>query len=332
MPDRRRTLLCCGLCLIMVGCDSDPHPTTPRWRVTREWSTDLGHETGWGAGSGRWTWVDAETGASVRVRHELEPVAGGWRVVWELQGEWPRGPGRLIPDDPGSWHAWQGSLADRQPNSAAPGFPLPLPVVPVDSPAYPHLLALLQDLTRDWFAGVVAPWPRPVVPVRIFPAVNDSVDLAATLRQAMTIWNEGPGGPYFREDPHADWGLRLVHFPLRSLRPPAACRITRLDSVGRPLRAHIELGNDYDRPRDRVYALRALVHELGHGLLLWGHSRDRDHCLWGGAPPLVAAPSLDERKAALWWRGLPEGLDLMAYGAVNESAGCTAAWPPADRP
>ena len=110
--------------------------------------------------------------------------------------------------------------------------------------------------------------------------------------------------------------MRLVHLAGRSLNPPLWAQITRLDSLGAPLRVHIVCGDNYDDRRDSIYAVRGFVHELGHALFLWGHSPDRDHVLWGAAPPLRDTPSPDERKAALLWHGLPAGLDLNRYAPL----------------
>ena len=297
---------------MLTACNGEPADPTSGvdGAVRLSWTRHENMGPDWPVGSWEWTWEAGDAPRRGTARLRLTATGGTWLATWEFHPLLPGTPLRLFPTHIETWHpmVWSGDLTHP---------PLPLPVVAVDSYQYPHLLALLKDLSRDRFQGVVTSWPEYPVPVRVFPAQNDSVDLAATLREAMAIWNAGPAGPWFREDPATGWGLRLVHFPDRSLRPPARCRITRLDDEGRPMRVHIELGNDYDQPWDRRYALRALVHELGHGLLLWGHSRERDHVLWGGAPPLLAEPSADERKAALWWRGLPDGLDLMAYGEIS---------------
>ena len=129
----------------------------------------------------------------------------------------------------------------------------------------------------------------------------------------MEKWNSGEPEPWFRIDEDAFWGVRLVHFPEAILRPPLLARITRLDDQGNPLRVNIIVGDNYDDAVDRKYAIRGFIHELGHALFLWGHSDDRNHVLWGAAPPMVDWPSDDERKAARLWHGLPEGLDLNDY-------------------
>ncbi|PID80741.1 hypothetical protein CSA17_01745 [bacterium DOLJORAL78_65_58] len=310
----RRTLLSLFFALLVLplvsGCLEAPRPEDTLTRRTRLWVTSLAEDLGWEAGRWGWKWATATRDSAGQATLELRHHPRGWWIEWVFDPAPPADPITLEPCRPERWHTWHGQ-------ALAEEVPLPLPRVAVDTDAYPHLLALVRALTEERFSAVVTHWPEEVVPVRLFPAMNNDLDLREILREAMAIWNAGPGGPFFRADSLATWGLRLVHFPDRSLRPPAASRITRLDSEGRPLRVHIEVGNDYNHPWHHRPALRAMVHELAHGLLLWGHSLDRNHCLWVAAPPLVSAPSLDERKAAQWWRGLPQGLDLKRYGTVN---------------
>jgi hypothetical protein len=193
------------------------------------------------------------------------------------------------------------------------GAPLPLPRLPCLSDHYSDLVHFLKEMTSDYFESVVCHWPDRPIPVRVGQAVSGQVDLSACLLEAMAIWNQGQAQPWFIADETAVWGVRLVHFQGVIRRPPLLARITRLDDQGRPLRVNIIAGDNYDGPEDRPYAVRGLVHELGHALFLWGHSTDRDHVLWGAAPPLVGEPSPDERKAAQLWHGLPEGVDLSRY-------------------
>jgi hypothetical protein len=183
----------------------------------------------------------------------------------------------------------------------------------VTSPYFPHLLALLQELTTPWFEQQVAHWPQGPVPIRIGSAVSGLVDLSACLREAVEIWNADRIEPWFRIDEEAAWGVRLIHYQDIRLAPPLEIRITRLDSVGTPLRMNLVAGNNYAALREPKYVVRGFVHELGHALFLWGHSPDREHSLWGSGPPLVIRPSKDERKAAQLLHGLPEGLDLSRY-------------------
>jgi hypothetical protein len=218
---------------------------------------------------------------------------------------------RLAPDDTASW------LPLTVPTGGGAAAWLPLPRLPLDSAAYTDAVAFLRALTAPVFGSRVTPWPALPVPVRVPPAVSGGLDLADCLRTAVGIWNADADPPWFALADSAGWGVRLVHLAGRRLAPPLYAQITRLDAAGRPLRVHIVVGDNYDEPRDGEYAVRGFVHELGHALFLWGHSRDRGHVLWGGGPPLAARPTADERKAALLMHGLPPGLDLTRYGPVT---------------
>ena len=203
-------------------------------------------------------------------------------------------------------------------------------VVPVASAYYLDIMSFLTELTEPYFNSTVCHWPAYPVPIRVGMAVNGEIDLAECLAEAVDRWNFGETSPWFIFDPAADWGIRLIHFPDLEMHPPARAQITRLDDQGRPLRIHIILGNNYVTQQQRPYAVRALVHELGHALFLWGHSQNPAHILWGGGPPLVDFPSLEERKAAHLWRDLPEGLNLTLLPTASESS--TASWPPGAHP
>lgn len=255
------------------------------------------------------TWFATTAGAAAapaRVRLLTHWTAREFRWRWDppLASSCPT-ERRIVPVDPALFHV-QVVPADRLPGP-------PLPVQAVESAEYPHLLALLQELTEPWFGQIVAHWPERPVPVRCGEAVAGLVDLSACLAEAVDLWNAGEAEPWFRVDEEAGWGVRLVHLPDRRLSPPLSIRITRLDSTRAPLRMNLLAGNNYDTLREPRYVVRGMVHELGHALFLWGHTRDRIHCLWGAAPPIVDKPSLDERKAARLWHGLPVGLDLSCY-------------------
>jgi hypothetical protein len=303
--------------LLALGCSepNDPgSPDTPTpTRLTGSWKTELGETEGFTPGVWNWsfTWADSLVGSS---QLELKSLSGGhqgWIISWVFQPPLPDdydlGEIVLTPRKEDSWHKFRWNCGDFP-------VPLPLPRLAVDSAMYSNLLGLIKELTTPYFDQIVTHWPQYPIPVRLFPASNGPVDLAACLNEAADIWNEGEERPWFVIDPDAGWGIRLVHFPDREMHPPLAAQITRLGPEGRPLRIHLLAGNNYDTLLARPYAVRGFVHELGHALFLWGHSLDRIHCLWGLAPPMVSEPSADERKAARWWHGLPDGLDLSRYG------------------
>lgn len=306
------------LLITLPGCETDSGITStgaaPIAEISATWFTDLGPDEGWSTGLSQWRYVSQQ---GQRGQAELQLTAlpvpqEGWQLHWKfypaLVDTSCESYLNLMPDDITLWHSffWKGG-------SESFPCPFPLPRQALQSPHYPTLLALLQTLTEDFFHQKVTHWPGRPVAVRLVPALSGEVDLAECLLEAMEIWNSRFSQPWFVASDDSSWGVRLVHFPDQNRRPPLAAQITRLDSLGHPLRIHILTGNNYDGLQDRPYAVRGLVHELGHALFLWGHSLDRTHCLWGLAPPLVSAPSTDETKAVRWWHGLPENLDLSCH-------------------
>ncbi len=305
----------------VLGCSEPNNPLSPETPTSSSlvysWKTNLVSNQGWQKGNWDWSYTcnDSLLGSA---KLDLTPMMGshsGWEITWLFQPALPDSGDRatllLNPDNDDFWHNLRWCGADSI-------GPLPLPRQEVDSEMYSDLLELLQELTTPFFNQVVTHWPQYPIPVRLVPANNGPVDLAACLTEAAEIWNEGETQPWFVMDSTAGWGVRLVHFPDREMHPPLAAQVTRLDNMGRPLRIHLLAGNNYNSVSARPYVVRGFVHELGHALFLWGHSQDRIHCLWGLAPPMVSEPSQDERKAARWWHGLPDGLDLSQYGIEAE--------------
>jgi hypothetical protein len=312
MPSPRRPPLRLVLPALaaLAACRADPPPGAPVAGPDGPLPPAHGAGLPWPAGRWSWRWSAAGSGGPAELLVAADARGGTWS--WRFPAGQPPAAADLAVE-PVDTTAW---LPLRLPAAAPPEAWLPLPRLPVASAAYPHLVALLADLTGPRFGGRVTHWPGRPVPVRIPPARSGAVDLASCLRTALGRWNEGEAAPWFVPCDTAAWGVRLVHLPGRHLVPPLQAQITRLDSLGRPLRIHIIAGDNYDDPWDSVYAERGMVHELGHALFLWGHSRDRGHVLWGAAPPLEGWPSPDERKAALLWHGLPEGCALDGYGAL----------------
>ena len=320
LPERgipmKNTILILLLAVATVGCMETNPPSTPivpkQTCFIDDWLTELSFEDGWETGCWDWTFCgpDSLCGESKLELEQLPTEKPGWKICWDFQPPLPEnftGDIYLTPRDDARWHKFKWSPADTLP-------PIPLPRLGLDSEMYPDLLELLKEFTTPFFNMVVTHWPEIPIPIRLQEANNNTIDLAACLAEASEIWNEGSERPWFVIDSEAGWGIRLVHFPDRTMHPPLAAQITRLDPGGRPLRIHILAGNNYQSPLARPYVVRGFVHELGHALFLWGHSMDRIHCLWGLAPPMVSEPSMDERKAARWWHGLPDGFDLSRYG------------------
>lgn len=320
-----------ALCVV-TGCRSPSVPESPEpaARFTCSDSCSWPGATELPVPVGRFSWriEPATGGAPMNGTLRTALSAGKFRWTWEFAVPPPtEAGGRLIPANPQCWHG-----IELVPGDADSSLPLPLMRITSGSDSYPDLLSLLQDLSEPWFEYKVTHWPELPVPVRVGSAVGGIVDLSSCLRQAIAVWNADPDRPWFRIDEEAAWGVRLVHFQDLRLSPPLAARITRLDDEHRPLRISILVGNNYDDLHEPKYVVRGFVHELAHALFLWGHSLDRDHCLWGAAPPIVDRPHEDERKAALLWHGLPEGTDLSKYFSVSEPEARTGPSRPADRP
>lgn len=333
MPGRIISFLL--ILLVLAGCRLETPQEPQRSEI---WMTSRGlvlsgdlkwcswGEPVWPQGHWTWLWRDA-AGESVSGTTFLR-IAKGPRA---RQARWifrPAPPaGRLIellPVNHQQWHSFNWQVG-REP-------PVPLPRQPVASIHFEDLLGLLKTLTLPHFDRIVTHWPAWPVPVRSGQAVSGEVDLSGCLREAMAIWNEGLPQPLFQNVETADWGIRLVYFPGIQLQPPLQARITRLRPDGAPQVIQILVGGNFDQPWDRIYAVRGMVHELGHALFLWGHSPDREHCLWESGPPQVAVPSADEKEAVRWWHGLPEGIDLGNYQRLSAPGRSRASWRPGGHP
>ncbi len=292
---------------------------------------------------GHWIWRWRLNGSSAlpdtgRIDLEIRGLQAQWTVADDpwlkvIRTATPVDTLFLIPDQPALWHG----LAILWSDSALTTVP-PLPRLPVASLHYADLLDLLQCLTNDRFEQTVTHWPQIPIPVRAGTAMCDQVDLAGCLREAVDIWNREAAEPLFVWTATSDWGVRLVHLVGVERHPPLSLKITRLDGYGSPLGANLLAGDNYCSEQARTYAVSGLVHELTHALLLWGHSADRSHVLWGEGPPLVTEPSRDECRAAQLWLRLPTGLDLSQYnrpggGISRKPSGIrsgTASWPQVD--
>lgn len=268
------------------------------------------------AGEHRWTWrgagPDQAAPGGGGILLTVDGRSWNWRPATTPGDTCLPGTMLLRPEAPDQWHEFLVAT-----DSTLPGGWMPLPRVAAASAHYADLLHLVQELTRPRFDGVVTHWSLESVPVGCGPAVSGAVDLAVCLREAVATWRLAGEPPLLAWDGESALGARLIHYPGVVLHPPMSVQMVRRDKAGRVLRVHIRCGDTYDGPQDVRYARRALVHELGHVLLLWGHSEDRTHVLWRNGP-IVDRPADDELRAAALWRALPEGLDLKRYGRSTE--------------
>jgi hypothetical protein len=290
-----------------LGCSQPDAPETDTWVAIGTWPVGLREWLRLDTGIWQWHWIDADHNHG-----SAQLVLDQRSYRWRLDRMPATGPVHLVAKS----SSWLPVRVDQCEDLLSTP---PLPRLQTDSDAYPDLVAMVRDLITPRFAGYVVHWPSRPIPVRAGVAQSGSIDLAACLREAVTLWNEGESPPLFVWNETASWGVRLAHYAGSLRRPPLQLHITRSDSLGRPLRARISVGDDYSGPHERIYAVRGLAHELGHALLLWGHSPDREHLLWGAAPPQRNSPSQDERRAAALLALLPSGLDLGRYGPVSGS-------------
>jgi hypothetical protein len=298
----------CGLLSLLTSCGDSVLLPSQDPTVTKYLSypaEQAFHTLVPGQGNSLWKWSD-EAGAAGIARLQWTPSQVEWSITHEPDS--PPGDSLFLqPEQPDLWH---GLSVPSQLDSTAQW--LPLPRIPLQSAYYGDLLHFLLEMTSPLHDGRVAHWVDDPIPVAPSDAISGEVDLGACLRESMEAWNQAAGMALFVEDTVFARGVRLVHREGQVLHPPMWARMLRRDQADRPILVTIHVGETYDRPHLRRYAVRGLIHELGHALQLWGHSKDRLHILWESGP-IVNQPSADEIAAIALWRTLPGGLDLTRY-------------------
>lgn len=309
---------CLGLSLLAMAsaCDapvvSVPWPPPVVHELSGRYPAELVAELAIPSGRTGWLW----SAAGISPPRAAELIIEGRAWLWRLEGvsgeTAPPVRIRLVPDDPDAWHEMEIHT-----DTSRPGEGFPLPRRAVRSPHYADLLHLVQELTRPRFDRHVTHWYRRPVPVAAGAAVSGTLDLRACLRKAVAVWNADADAPLFVWAPESACGVRLLHLPGGPLHPAMSADLIQRDDEGRALRLQIRVGDTYDDPRDERYAVRGFVHELGHALLLWGHSDDREHVLCR-IGPFTDEPSDDERRAVRLLQALPAGMSLAGYGRSTE--------------
>ncbi len=301
-------IVICGLLSLLTSCGDSVLVPYEEPAVTKSLSVPAEqafHILVPGDGTALWRWSDA-TGSEGHARLQWTQS----HVEWSLTHEPDSPPGDslfLQPEQPDIWHG----MSVFSPDDSTAQW-LPLPRIPLQSAYYGDLLHFLLEMTTPLHGGRVAHWVDDPIPVAPSVAISGEVDLGACFREAMEAWNQAAGKPLFVEATVFARGVRLVHREGQVLHPPMWARMLRRDQADRPILVTIHIGDTYDRAHLRRYAVRGLIHELGHALQLWGHSRDRLHILWESGP-ITNLPSRDEIAAITLWRTLPPGLDLTRY-------------------
>ncbi len=192
-----------------------------------------------------------------------------------------------------------------------------LPRVEFTDSEYPQALDLLTECVAPFSAGVVRRWHSATLRVAR-PLPVDGVDYLGTLEEAVQIWNQA-------------LSREVLHLVAWSEEAEVICELSEESRLGyvrrleedperHPLRMLIHLSPRWGLGTER-YVRRAWLHELGHVLGLWGHSRDPRH-LMHGRFIAVDAPHPEELLVLDWVWQLPHGTHLGWYrrsDSVEES-------------
>jgi hypothetical protein len=183
-----------------------------------------------------------------------------------------------------------------------------LPRVALADGVYAEAFDLLVELVRPFGGATIRRWPPAQLRVAL-PPDTFTVRYAQACEQAIAAWNLALGEPRLQAVPTgADAQVRTTVAPEAQL---AFTQLEREDEWGHPLAMRVHVSPRYVVGAER-YVRRAYLHELGHVLGLWGHSRDRAHIMNGVA---VTSDSIhaDERRVARWLWALPNDCDLSFY-------------------
>ncbi len=184
-----------------------------------------------------------------------------------------------------------------------------LPRHPLPTSVYRESLDLLVEFLKPFDGGFVRRWP--VDTLRLSePAVSGEVDYLGTLRAAVQIWNERLQAERFRLVPSGS-ECEVVCEVSEETRL-GYTQILQRDEQRNPLRMKVHLSPRWAVGAEK-YVRRAWVHELGHVLGLWGHSRDPRHILHGRFIA-VDLPDSEEVRVARWLWSLPAASHMGWYG------------------
>lgn len=187
-------------------------------------------------------------------------------------------------------------------------WPLNMPLLarsPLPGSVYLELLDLLQEFLRPWSNSRVQRWSQHPQRVEL-PALPADDPYLVTCREALVVWNQALGETWLEAvEPGSD---APIHCTVFDTDDAAFTRAESRDAAGNPLRLRVHLSRRWaeDHPR---YIRRVWVHEFGHALGLWGHSRDLRHVVNGRAV-ITDAPHADEIATLRLLHRLPRGFDL----------------------
>jgi hypothetical protein len=182
------------------------------------------------------------------------------------------------------------------------------PLIPrhsLRSTPYVDLLDLLQEFLFPRSGSRVARWQT--LPIRVaLPERATDDPYRTSCAEAIADWNEALGTTWLQtvSDPDASQVICTV-----AEEPPLGYTlILERDTRDNPLRLRVHLSPRFN-PEFPRYIRRAWMHEFGHVLGLWGHSRSMLH-LVNGRAVIVDDPHPDEIAALRRLYDLPRGFDL----------------------
>lgn len=187
-------------------------------------------------------------------------------------------------------------------------WPLEIPLlerVPLEDSSYLELLDLLQEFLRPWSGSRIQRWPDGPLEVAL-PALAADDPYLLSCEEALAVWNEALGRTRLvAVEPSQE---APIHCTVFDTDEAAFTRAEARDDAGNPLRLRVHLSRRWteDHPR---FIRRIWVHEFGHALGLWGHSRELRHVVNGRAV-ITDAPHAHEIAALRLLQRLPRGFDL----------------------
>lgn len=192
---------------------------------------------------------------------------------------------------------------------ASPSGSVRLPLVPrvrLSLTVYRELIDLLQEFVAPFDGSRIRRWDHRPLTVSL-PDGEWPVDYAAACEGAIDAWNLALGDTWLRAvQPGASADVQCVVLEFDHL---ANTQLVAADEHGHPVAMRVQLSPRWSAGSER-YVRRTYLHELGHVLGLWGHSRDLEHVVNGRA---VIRDGLhrDEIRAVRWLWNLPNDFDLV---------------------
>lgn len=259
----------------------------------------------------------------VRTLHPEPALIGLWnpreRSGWRGPGPWSISPSMIegtylrLQVIPIELH-WS-SLTLPLFTTPLPSELILLPRMSLPESIYAEELDLLTEFVAPFDGGIVRRWiPERLRVARPLPVAG--VDYLGTLERAVQIWNQSLGRMQLELVAYGEEAEVICEVTEES-RLGYARRLDQ-DETGHPTLMLIHLSPRWAIGAER-FVQRAWLHELGHVMGLWGHSRDPRHIMHGSYLA-VDAPNPEECTALAWLWELPHASHLGWYRRPNSSS------------